>query len=120
MNATQSEPFGDTRPADIGTKIGEFAAFCVLHIEARKPSVAEYVENKEIQPIKDAHRRIFGCDPSGATIVRIVGRNLLKEVSPGMFIHTACGITADWPQYLLRTIDLCGIETKIVQGSDIP
>ena len=102
------------------SKIAEFAAFCVLKIDAYNPPEAAYVETNEIQHIQDAHRRIFGSDASGATIVRIVGRNLLKEVCPEMFVHTACGIHSDWPQYLLHTTRLCGIATKLVKGSDIP
>ena len=64
------------------SKIAEFAAFCVLKIDAYNPPEAAYEETNEIQHIQDAHRRIFGSDASGATIVRIVGRNLLKEVGP--------------------------------------
>ena len=112
---THAESFTATE-----TKIAEFAAFCVLQIDTHNPPVADYVANNEIQPIKDAHRRIFGCDPSDATIVRIVGRNLLKEVKPGMFVYPAFGVAPDWPQYLLKTIELCGVETKFVKGNDIP
>ena len=98
------------------SKIAEFAAFCAMKIDVHNPPVPEYVDNNEIQPIKDAYRTIFGCDPSGATIVRIVGRNCLKEVKPGMFFHCAFVM----PQYLLHTIALCGFETKVIKGNDIP
>jgi hypothetical protein len=30
---------------------------------------------------------------------------------PDLFVHTACGIHSDWPQYLLHTTKLCGIAT---------
>ena len=98
------------------SRIAEFTALCVSKIDAKNPSVDEYIENNEVQPIKDAYRTIFGCEPSGATIVRIVGRNCLKEVEPGIFVHSACVM----PQYLLNTIALCGVETKVIKGRDIP
>ena len=97
-------------------RIAEFAAFCVSKINATNPSVTECIEQNEIQPIKDAYRTIFGCNPSGATIVRIVGRNQLKEVKPGIFVHSALVM----PQYLLNAIALCGVETRVMKGKDIP
>lgn len=69
------------------TQITEFAVFCVLNIDSQNPSVTEYVDNNEVQTIDNTYSRIFGYDPSSATIVRIVGRILLKEINPGMFIH---------------------------------
>ena len=96
---------------DIQTKIAEFTAVCVGLIP---PPEAAFVDIT--QPITEAHRRIFGCNPSGATIVRIVGRNLLLEAGDGMFVHAA----VEFPDYLLKTISLCGVQTKIVKGHKIP
>lgn len=102
------------------SKLAEFSAFCVMQIDANNPSDAEYVVTNEIQPIKVAYLRIFERNPTSATIVRIVGRNLLREIEPGVFMHAACATTPDWPQYLLNTIAHCGVETRMIQGKDVP
>lgn len=101
---------------DLEKKIAEFAAFCVCQVNALGQPEALFIEDTEIKPIIEAHRRIFGTDPSGATIVRIVGRNQLKEAANGMFIHSCI----EFPPFLLKTISLCGVETKILKGREVP
>lgn len=101
---------------DLQKKIAEFAAFCVCQVNVFTTPEALFIEDTEIKPIIEAHRRIFGCDPSGATIVRIVGRDQLKEAGDGMFVHSM----VEFPAYLLKTISLCGIETKILKGREVP
>jgi hypothetical protein len=101
---------------DLEKKIAEFTAFCVCKVNALDQPEALFLEDTEIKPIIEAHRRIFGTDPSGATVVRIVGRDQLKEAGDRMFIHSCI----EFPPYLLKAISLCGVETKILKGREVP
>lgn len=101
---------------DFQKKVATFTAFCVCKVNAFTTPEALFIDDTEVKPIIEAHRRIFGCDPSGATVVRIVGRDQLKEAGDGMFIHSMI----EFPAYLLKTISLCGVETKILKGHEVP
>jgi len=97
-------------------KVAAFAAWCARSIRVHgDPPAAEYIEQTEIGPIKTCYRNIFGHDPSGATVVRIVSREYIHEVGDGWAAHIMC----EPPDYLVKAIELCGVETEVRQAKDV-
>ena len=109
------EPSG--APLTDEAKVAAFAAFCIRTITLRgEAPVAEYIKTTEIDPIKARYRQLFGREPSGATVVRIVARDCLHELGDGWAAH----IMVKVPDYLLKAIEICGVESRMRYARDIP
>lgn len=55
----------------VESKVAEFAAFCAFKIDVHNPPSCQEGIEEEIKSIASAYGKVFGCDPSGETIVRI-------------------------------------------------
>lgn len=104
-------------PLSEEAKVAAFAAHCARTIHLLgEPPVAEYIQMTEIDPLKAKYRQLFGREPSGATIVRIVARDCLHELGDGWAAH----IMLQPPDFLLKAIEICGVESRVRYARDMP
>ena len=71
----------------------------------------------EIEPLRKKFVEVFGHEPSGQTILRMVVREHLHVLPDGWAMH---GMGPQIPDYVTHAITLCGVETKMVCAGDIP
>ena len=71
----------------------------------------------EIEPIKKKFLEVFGYEPNGRTILRMIVRDHLHVLPDGWAMH---GLGPQIPDYVTHAIQFLGVETKIVRAGDIP
>ena len=105
------------------SKIAEFSAWLARHAEAFPRDTfhaywdAERVNAMEIQPIKKKYTEVFGYEPSGNTVFRMVSREYLHVLPNGWAMHP---MGPKIPDFLTHAIQLLGVETKMARAEDIP
>ena len=104
-------------------KIAEFSAWHGWHAEFVPRQRfdahwhAESVDSMQIQPIRKKFTEVFGYEPNGKTIVRMIVRDNLHVLPDGWAMH---GMGPQIPDYVVHAINLCHVETKIVSAGTIP